>query len=114
MRPIFGGLHKERRELGALLEADSIDTTAVHNKIEKIAELQQELSRKVTFHLIKEKSLLPEEFRDEYMEFMKRRMGMGRYSSGRRKEKTTPDSTRYNNTDHSECRSESDRQRVIR
>ncbi len=68
IRDIRFQLFEERRIMGELLMAAEPDSIAIEEQLKKIAELQTELEREVTFHILSQREILPEEQQKKLMD----------------------------------------------
>jgi len=75
IQSIRSELHRERCALGDLLMKDEPDTVLIEKKIDQIGKLQTDIEREVIYHLLREKSILTPDQRQQFLNTVLRRLG---------------------------------------
>ena len=74
IKEIRSQLHKERKVLGRLLMEEKTDSVTIGKQVEQIESLQTDIERKVIRQLLKEKSVLDPEQRQNYLRMIMKRI----------------------------------------
>ena len=82
MRPMGKQIQGERKELIRLLKEDPPDTARIVSILQNIGQIQVDMQKEIVFQVLREKDVLSEEQREQYLKMVERRLGGGSYRRG--------------------------------